>query len=266
MARAALLLDITLEGCDAELYVNDVPLARIPAAAGGAMHQVDHLLVRGTNTFEVLLHPGATPSVARTDQRTLPGDGVAVEVLVARCPPGSAPTDADATRLFRFGEREPAGPMEFPHSVRGTWEIEPDVGPWTWERADVLTLDATLRREVTQYVQSLHASLARKSFPRFWAHNEVAHREVALAFDVALGERQSAAESVLARRFADPAFAMAPLVAEQFDLRLVGGGRMVECVAKDWGALVRTAPDAEGKVMRFPITVGRVDGVLRGLR
>ncbi|MBP6829724.1 MAG: hypothetical protein KA978_03015 [Deltaproteobacteria bacterium] len=266
MASTALLLDITLEGCDAELYVNDIPVGRILAAAGGGIHQVDHLLVRGANTFEVLLNPGSTPSVARTEKRMLPGDGVAVEVTAARCPPGTSPGEVGTTRLFRFGERLPGGPVEFPRSVKNTFEVDPPNAAWAWERADVLLLDPALLREATQYVQSLHGSLARKSFPGFWAHNEIAHREVAAAYDVPLAERQAAAEAAMARRFADPAFAMAPLVAEQFDYRLVANGRLLECIAKDWGAVVRTEPDSEGKVMRFPIMVGRIDGSLRGLR
>ena len=266
MARSALLLDVTVEGCDVELYVNDIPLVRIPAAAGGGMHQCDHVLVPGPNVFEVLLHPGATPSVARTDKRTLPSAGIAVEVHAALCPPGTAPGEVGTTTLFRFGERLPGGPLEFPRSVQATHPIDRTEGPWAWERATVLQLDPTLLYEATRFVQSMHASLARKSFVGFWAHNEIAHREVARAFDVPLSERQAAGEAALNSQFADPAFAMAPLVAEQFDYRLVAGGRLLECIAKDWGAIVRTEPDSEGHVMRFPIMLGRLDGVLRGLR
>lgn len=266
MARSAVLLDVTVEGCDVELYVNDIPLVRMPAAAGGGMHQCDHVLVQGDNAFEVLLHPGSTPSVARTERRSLPSDGVSVEVRAALCPPGTAPGDPGTTALFRFGERLPGGPMEFPRSVKTTHAFDHTEGPWAWERAEVLQLDAAVLQEATRYVQSMHSSLARKSFPSFWAHNEVAHREVARAFDVPLAERQAAAEAALLGQFADPAFAMAPLVAEQFDYRLVAGGRLIECVASDWRAVVRTEPDSEGNVMRFPIMLGRIDGSLRGLR
>lgn len=266
MARSAVLLDVTLEGCDLELYVNDIPLVRVPAVAGGGMFQCDHVLVQGENVFEVLLHPGSTPSVARTERRSLPSDGIAVEVRAALCPPGTAPGEVGTTALFRFGERLPGGPMEFPRSVKTTHAFDRTEGPWAWERAELLHLDGALLQEATRYVQSMHGSLARKSFPGFWAHNETAHREVARAFDVPLTERQSAAEGALNRQFADPAFAMAPLVAEQFDYRLVASGRLLECIAKDWRAVVRTEPDSEGNVMRFPIMVGRIDGNLIGLR
>ncbi|MDO9020357.1 MAG: hypothetical protein Q8S73_11480 [Deltaproteobacteria bacterium] len=266
MARPAVLLDVTVEGCDVEVYVNDIPVFRVPAAAGGGMHQVDHVLVNGENVFEVLINPGSTPSVARTDKRTLPGDGVAVEVHAARCPPGTAPGETGTTSLFRFGERLPDGPTEFPRVVRTVRPVDGSFGPWAWERAEVLQLDGELLQEATRYVQSMHGALARKSFPGFWAHNEIAHREVCIAFDVALAERQRGAEAALAELFADPAFAMAPLVAENFDYRLVGGGRLLECIAKDWSAIVRTEPDSEGHVMRFPIMLGRYEGSLRGLR
>jgi hypothetical protein len=266
MARSAVLVDVTADGCDLELYVNDIPLGRMPAAAGGGMLQCDHVLVVGENVFELVLQPGATPSTARTEKRSLPSDGVAVEVRVALCPPGSAPGEVGTTALFRFSERLPGGAMEFPHVVRATHVFDRTEGPWAWERAEVLQLDAALLQEATRYVQSLHGSLARRSFPGFWAHNEIAHVEVCRAYDVPLAERQSAGQAALAERFAEPTFAMAPLVAENFDYRLVAGGRLLECVARDWGAIVRTEPDAEGHVMRFPIMLGRVDGTLRGLR
>lgn len=266
MARSALILDVTFEGCDLELYVNDIPLGRMLATAGTGMLQCDHVLVAGENVFEVLLHPGATPSVARTDKRTLPGDGVWVEVRAAICPPGTAPGETGTTPLFRFGERLPDGPVEFPRSVKTTHVVERTEGPWAWERASVLLLDPALLQEATTYVRSMHDALARKSFAGFWQHNEVAHREVAHAYDVPLTQRYAAGEAALNERFAEPGFAMAPLVAENFDYRLVANGRLLECIAKDWGAVVRTEPDAEGHVMRFPVMLGRVDGALRGLR
>ena len=111
MARSAVLLDVTLEGCDLELYVNDIPLMKVPAAAGGGMFQCDHVLVQGENVFEVLLHPGSTPSVARTEKRTLPSDGIAVEVRAALCPPGTvvAALGDDVTDEDLFAALPPTG-------------------------------------------------------------------------------------------------------------------------------------------------------------
>ncbi len=266
MARSLVVLDVDVEGCDVEVWVNDIPIFRVPAAAGGGMHQVDHVLIRGENLFEVVINPGSTPSVARTEKRTLPGDGVAVKVHAARCPPGTQPGEPDTVSLFRFGETLADGALEFPRVVRATHVFEDVLGPWAWERAEVLQMDGALLQEATRYVQSMHGALARKSFPGFWAHNEIAHREVCIAFDVALADRQRAAEAALAEMFAEPTFAMAPLVAEEFDYRLVAGGRMLECVAKDGRGVVRTEPDEEGKAVRFPIMVGRFEGSMRGLR
>lgn len=266
MPRAGLLLRVTLEACDAELWVNDVPLARLTAAGGGGIETFNHVAVSGENVFEVVLNPGPTPSTARTERRTLPSEGVAVEVHGALCPPGTSPGDEAATTLFRFGFRAPSETMEFPHTELMRYALDLPFGPWAWEGAEALTLDAALRQEATRYLQSMHGALARRSFPGFWAHNEVTHGEVAVAHDLPLGERRAAAESALQSVFDDPAFAMAPLVAEDFDFRLVAGGRLLECIAKDWGAIVRTEPDSEGHVMRFPISLGRVDGALRGLR
>ncbi len=266
MSRSSVLVDVSVEGCDVEVYVNDVPLFRVTTAHESGVFPANHLIVRGDNVFEVLVNPGSHPSVARTEKRSLPGEGVSVRVHVALCPPGTSPGDAGTTTLLRFGDVAPDGPTEFPRAARAALAMEPEYGPWAWERADVLTLDGALLQEATKYVQSLHASLARKSFPAFFAHNEVAHVEVASAFDVSAAERRASGEAALNETFADPAFGMAPLVAEQFDYRLVANGRLIDCVAKDWDALVRTLPDGEGHVMRFPIMLGRVDGSLRGLR
>ncbi len=266
MARAGVLFEVSVTGCDAETWVNDIPVGRAFGSVGGAVHSCNHVLVHGENTFEVLVNPGSKPSTARSEKRTLPGDGVAVSAHLALCPPGTSPGDPGTTTLFRYDWAAPDGEMEFPHPVATSCALDPPFGPWAWEQAAPLVLDATLRAEVAAYLRSLRQSLSSRSFPAFWAHNEVTHHEVAVAHDLALADRRTAAEGALRERFAEPTFAMEEVDAEALDLRLVARGRLVECLAADWGAAVRTQADGEGRVMRFPLLLGRVDGALRGLR
>jgi len=100
MARSAVLLDVTLEGCDLELYVNDIPLVRVPAVAGGGMFQCDHVLVQGENVFEVLLHPGSTPSVA-SRSRSAPRSAPPAPLPARSVPPRSS-ASASASPAVRW--------------------------------------------------------------------------------------------------------------------------------------------------------------------
>src|SRR5688572_12853899 len=72
------------EHCAAELYLNDIPIARIdPRQRQFESRSAEEFVVPGANWLEVLVFPGQTPSVARSDKRRLdPGEARAVARLV----------------------------------------------------------------------------------------------------------------------------------------------------------------------------------------
>lgn len=67
---------LDVEGCTAELYVNDVPVDRLAAGGseGGKQRRVEstgahQYLFDGENRLELLVEPGSTPATARTEIR-----------------------------------------------------------------------------------------------------------------------------------------------------------------------------------------------------
>jgi hypothetical protein len=61
---------------------------------------------------------------------------------------------------------------------------------------------------------------------------------------------------VVERNARTPGWTMSPLEPEQFSFRLAAGGRLVECVNKDWQAAVRATSDDEPHPYDFEMFLG----------
>ena len=70
--------ELRLEGCVAEVWLNDIPLARVDGTKMAVHTRVAHgYLVPGENVLELVAAPGATPAVSRTGRSAAPLDPAA---------------------------------------------------------------------------------------------------------------------------------------------------------------------------------------------
>ena len=55
-----------------------------------------------------------------------------------------------------------------------------------------------------------------------------------------------------------------PIDPKELDLRICGGGKLVDCLTRVWEPALRTVRQADGVVkMRYPIKVARLGGEIR---
>lgn len=265
MARAAVIVRVRVEGAAAEVRCNDIPMAHIEEGAPGVTFPVNHVMVDGVNNVEVILRPGESPSKVRDGDTAQPAEGVTVLVDASTYGPENIPGDDPGTGLMRL-RWDGAGEERFPYSVSGDFEVASPFAPWAWERAPVLALDGPTITEAADVIRAIHSAFARKDFNAVMRWKERATREVAVAYGEDWAENEAAAAQALHETWNEPGWAMEPLVAEHFDLRLVANGRLIEAIAKDWGPLLRGTEDAEGSRLSFPIYLGREAGALTVLR
>ncbi|MEZ4455203.1 MAG: hypothetical protein R2882_01445 [Gemmatimonadales bacterium] len=88
-------------------------------------------------------------------------------------------------------------------------------------------------------------------------------RAYELSPDVGVGW---ALRAVVAESRNQPHWSFPGVPRDQWDLRLVAGGRMVECIAADWEPILRSAADDEGNAFDIPLYLGRLGGRLQVLR
>jgi hypothetical protein len=254
------------EGCTAELYLNGIPTSRIhPDRLPNESVDVESLIIPGRNRLELLVEPGSHPSVARTEARHLDlGPEVVAVGRLMRYRDGEITDDrGDKLVEVRF-ERDPdqRGGRTVPISYSAEVDLGPANGRWAWQDAPVLTLDEALVAEACTVLDQVREAWASRSPSALWA---LSGRHVADGVRAYPHLGEDGLRGLLAEMLAQyentPEFVF-PRVPEEHDFRLVAGGRLLECVDRDWYPSVRFKSPATGNAVPFAVFLARLDGQL----
>lgn len=265
----AICLEAAVFGCDAEVYVNDIPLGIITADGNGPDRfgqTVSDYVVNGPNKIELLLFPGPRPSQARAPREARDTAGVEAWIRLAEYEPGMAIGDGGYTlhEIYFPGDR---GELPQPISIADTVSVTSQfAAPWAWETAEPLTMSGALIADATRFVEHVWHVMATRDVAGQNALSELNVREGCVAYGSDYRQTRAEHNGILGDIFGDPTFAMRPLDHANFDFRLCAGNRMIQCVGADWRPVVRSAPDAGGTVMSVPLFIGRVQGRMTWLR
>lgn len=261
---------IQVERCTAELYLNGIPLVRIhPKRTAFESRAVEELIVPGKNRLELLVEPGSHPSVARTESRRLElGDAWAVARLVS-FPDGVFTEPENGTLLgeVRF-DRPPGleGPRTVPQSLVAEVDLGAANGKWAWQDAPVLEPGEALTLEARAVLAELAAAYRTGSVTAIWALFEGPTKDMARAYPAFTeAMARSELETMTAHYMRIPDRVL-PLEPEQHDFRVVGGGRLLECVDLDWQGSLRLRDPDDGSTMPVSQLLARIGGRLRVVR
>ncbi len=269
MKDTVLHAQIDAKGCTAELWLNDVPIARItPERTPFESAPVEEYAIPGGNRLEILIEPGSRPSLGRGEQRQLDlGDATVVARLV-RFHEGDIvePQRGDVLGEVRF-DRPPgwSGPRRFPESRSIDVDLGAANGRWGWQDAPLLTLDDALVTEADGVLEALADAFRTLSSVGLYAISELQIADVLRAYP--------AVSAPLVREDLDATMALLSSVPERalprdpsrYDFRLVAGGRMMECVDVDYRPSLWTG-DPSGEPSPCRTLLARIDGRLRLVR
>lgn len=263
MARDSYILEARAVGCRAEVFVNAFPAAYLTLRAGTIARPVNELLVDGQNTLDVVVEPGPHPSVSLTgDRREREVAGMSVEARISLYRAGSFPGDGSGTQLLEVRWRgDEKQKLVCPHVVRGTHALRSPFGAWLWQKAPAVTLGKKEPDEIAEVIAGAHRAFQLGDPKPVAELTRVQSAELARAYDDPGADDPNELAAMVAELTSKPGWAMEPLDRDQFDLRVVGpGGRLVECVAKDWEPIVRSRLDTDGEQFLFPMLLARLDG------
>lgn len=268
MTRHLLTLEAAVERCSAEFYFNDVPLVRLASGkTARAAVPVNELLIEGRNTVEVVVQPGPTPATARAGSQPLDDTAMLALARLELYPPDSFPGEGAGRRYLQLVYRGEGRQQQFPLPVIQEVQLDSPFGAWSWEQAEVLRLTPAMEREVRGVIHSVQGLYRTKQFDRLLAFKQHGVSEWAVAY----GESAAVQASRMRRVFDDeiwnaPDWSIEDLDPAEYDLRLCAGGRLVECIAKDWEPIVRTRFDPTRPRTRFAMLLGRLRGEWLQLR
>jgi len=268
-SQTVTMLEAQVEGCDAEAYLNGIPLALLLSSRNRSVSiPAMQYLVAGDNHVMLAINPGPTPeSSLEGADWTAPEEAQAAVRLVTY-PVGAFPGDPggmEHLNLYWAGDGQDGGTRRLEGVVNwaNNWPVP--AGPWAWESAQPLDLETSLGA-IEAFITRVHAALEARD-AGFMLQLSTDHLgELAAAYTLDLAAERQTGIDVFAEEFGRPDWAMQPLEPKAHDLRLCAGGRLVECVRADREPILRAVPTADGEFYFFPMMLGAVGGQLRLLR
>ena len=264
------LAQLEAYGCTAELYLNGVPVCRLtPEHVPLRNSAVEQLLIPGRNWMELLVEPGSTPSIARTERRELPFREIRAVARLLRFEDGAIGHKEGgqllgATQVLWMEGDAPT--REFP--VLNSVEIEMGAakGRWGWQDAPPMRMSQRLWDDALAVIEEVEAAMRAGDEDRFWRLTELQLQDMLRAYPAV--SRDDMWEDLKRRmqtygRRDDAVFERDPT---QHDFRLVSGGRLLELVDKDWSTSVKIRNPKTGNPLPFRIMLANIGGVLRIIR
>lgn len=263
MRNTIIHAEVILKGfgdCPVELYVNDIPVTRV-----GGKYQpyewvpVPEFLVDGENSLTLVICPGPTPSSATTGPcacGAVADTQMAANARFVRIDAASMAGPDEGETLLELKWSGAAGDS-LPKTVTVKGDLGPHLGPWGWQSAEVLTLDDKTRKSATEFINKMRKAYEAADPEPFITNGKIKNADAGRTYpDYADGFFENMVREMLGEMKGDPEWKPSTLSADDYDLRLVAGGRMIEAIAKDWMPILRMTDDN----FRLRMLIGRVDG------
>jgi hypothetical protein len=259
-----IVLESQVLGCSAELWVNGVAIDHIGVpGATSATVPINQFVTNGENELAIVVNPGPTPSQASAPKaKRLRAPGATASATLTLYRQQSVTGDGSGEELGRvdWTARLDGEPEVFPQRRAAPVTIDRDLGPWAWQSADLLKLDDATVDQVQRLIEAVRAGLASGDATPFLDLATVSLDELARAYDDPPEDGPATIRAVVEASRGAPDWKFPEQPRETWDLRLVAGGRLVECLAQDWEPIVRSTPDEESSSFLLPMRVGRIDG------
>jgi hypothetical protein len=253
-----------LKGLAAELYVNDIPVARV----GGNLQPwasvpVPEYLIDGENTLSVILGIGDTPAAARAGLQGKQCDpGVEIWARIVRMKDGEMAQPGSGEPLLEM-QWTAENAEDLPHTISTSGDIGTKFGAWKWQSADKLTLDSETSDSAADFIKGIAEAYTNAKPDPIIERAKIKHQEAIVAYPIYAGEdfAQMFREQIQMGS-EHPNWKPYDLPRDQYDMRVVAGGRMIEAVAKDWRPIVRMESGDFG----YNMYIGKIDGEWQILR
>lgn len=258
-----MVVTLQAQGCDAEAWLNGLPVARVTAAVPEACVPVHEAALAGSNRLE--LRVGAPTAGAAEAQPAPHAMAARAHLLLPRI---GAAVDASSARVLAAVDWSCAAGDELTLPASRTHDADLPIRfpRWRWVDAPVVEPTPALTRAAHAFVSGLARDLARGQTASFLAATRLRTEEVALAYQRSPESETTRLREWLEQLYASSALVWPPLAPDDFELRRIADGRLLECLRGDGRAALTTVPDKGGSCVVLPLKLSWVEGRFYVLR
>jgi len=159
---------------------------------------------------------------------------------------------------YLWGPAKPHTPL--PVQAEAHFDARLPLGPWAWQTAPRITLDAPAKAAINAHVKRLFDALDAKNVADATALFALMNREAAAMSGTSAAEAEAASRKDWAKEFADPHWRMDPIGYARLRYTLEADGRAVLVLRADGGDVLRTVPDTSGNFGSYDVNLSLVHG------
>lgn len=265
-----LVLKLQAQGCEAQAWLNGVPIAHVTAAHPQVVIPIHEYAIAGNNRVELIIwpRPAATASAPALPSEPRISDGMLGASVRILLPRSGNPADEASARTLAQQDWAPSDGSAYEVPLTRAFEMPLPVSfpRWRWLDAPPVEASVALRLQALAFVQRIALDLSRGEVDSFLAATRLRTEELALAYQRNPVDELARLKAHLLALYAAKNFHCLPLLADNFALRRIADGRLLECLDAAGLPALRTAPDAQGKCWAFPLRLAAVEGKLYVLR
>jgi len=254
-------------GCSAELMLNGMPVAALPASGGSCCLAVHEYALAGRNQVSLVIAPPLPGQAATPQPRVAVGPTWArVKLVLVRT--GQSPGDPNARTLASVEWASEEGKsFDAPTTKTADVELPVNFPRWRWLDAPVIALNPQVQRQILEFLQNLALELSRGNPDPLLAAAKLRFDELALAYQHTAAAGMQRFRDQLQQLYADKALKILPPVAEELVLRPIVGGRLIECLTPLGGPVLRTQNDEASLANQaWSVRLAMVEGKIYVLR
>lgn len=244
-------LRLDASGCRAEAWVNGVDVSRVdPLSVPRSGRPVHEYLLPSRNHLALVVNPDRYPSTPMKpgDPFQAAGDIYATLHLL-QGPRGSLPGDPEVKTLAAIEWRPAQGTQVQPPIVLEAEAELPVWFPrWSWLEATPVTLSADLNRQVFGVVDLLAGALRRGDVNPYLRAADTRFQEMAQAYGLSPDVTRSNFTNQFQELSGESDFEISEPALDRMALRLVAGGRVIDCYEHDFEPMLRAKKIANGTV------------------
>ncbi|MEY4413498.1 MAG: hypothetical protein RIQ53_791 [Pseudomonadota bacterium] len=270
MMERLVMLRLQADGCRAEVWLNDIPVASSVTQTGALMVPVHEYLLPGDNRLQLVVSPAEhrLPGPAGTSGG--PGGPGGPRLLGQ---PARARVRLMLPRLGQPGHEAHARTLTEiqleldPEADTGESRVEERVVPvpahwprWRWQELPPIRSVEDVRPLITRFVRLVGTALAQGDVDGLLQASQLRLEDVAQAYGQSTADLAQRWRQRLVQLQQQGALRLALPQGRDIVLRPCGGGRLVQCDGDDGLPVLRSQPDAEGHRVYWPLRIA----VLRG--
>ena len=262
-----LIMRLYVQGCSAEVLVNDIPVGRTSAGSGMLSMPVHEYLLDGANEVSLVIDPApagavGVPALPRLAEGVV---GARLRLLLPRL--GQVGSELQARNVAEVVWGVPEGDVfATPQTITRSMFLPIKFPRWRWLDAPVVDDVQAHKPLIAAFLQAIAVDLLRGDAESLLTASRLRLEELALAYQQPVADITAKLRARLHLLHATKALKMAIPTAADMVLRRCANGRLIECMGSAGRPARATLPAADGSSSAWPVRVAVVNGHCHILR